>query len=72
MDNTKRNGVTFLKEQSNIFDKGPMHFLDLCNNFIMTRDQNYDICFRRERGYCSLCFTPQIFNQVFYLWHISE
>ncbi|XP_023337446.1 uncharacterized protein LOC111708343 [Eurytemora carolleeae] len=22
--------------------------------------QYYDICFRRERGYCSLCFTPHI------------
>ena len=28
------------------------------------RSQNYDICFRRERGYCSICFTPQIYNQV--------
>ena len=24
------------------------------------RSQYYDICFRRERGYCSLCFTPHI------------
>ena len=24
------------------------------------RSQYYDICFRRERGYCSICFTPYI------------
>ena len=23
-------------------------------------DQYYDICFRRTRGYCSICFSPQI------------
>merc|ERR1711962_1946764 len=22
--------------------------------------QDYDICFRRERGYCSICFSPEI------------
>jgi len=23
-------------------------------------NQHYDICFRRQRGYCSLCFSPEI------------
>ena len=23
-------------------------------------DQNYEICFRRESGYCAICFTPSI------------
>jgi len=30
---------------------------------IHQQTQYYDICFRRERGYCSLCFTPQIFTK---------
>ena len=25
-------------------------------------DQYYDICFRRARGYCSICYSPQISN----------
>ena len=23
-------------------------------------DQNYDICIRRFRGYCSICYSPRI------------
>ena len=25
-------------------------------------DQYYDICIRRARGYCSICYSPQISN----------
>merc|ERR1711953_118242 len=32
------------------------------NSHTHLQDQNYEICFRRERGYCSLCFTAQIFG----------
>ena len=28
------------------------------------RRQYYDICFRRERGYCSLCFTPYLTSAI--------
>ena len=27
-------------------------------------DQYYDICFRRSRGYCSICFSPQIVGRA--------
>ena len=29
------------------------------NNYHLS-DQYYDICIRRARGYCSLCFSPEI------------
>jgi len=34
------------------------------SSHIHLQSQYYDICFRRERGYCSLCFTPQIYSVI--------